>query len=32
MSLVISEYREKIGWITANAEKDIDFDALDALL
>jgi len=32
VSKITAEDREKIGWITANAEKDIDFDALDALL
>jgi len=26
------EDQEKINWITANAEKEIDFEAIDALL
>jgi hypothetical protein len=29
---ITSEDQEKISWIRANAEKEIDFEAIDALL
>jgi hypothetical protein len=29
---ITSEDHEKINWITANAEKEIEFEAIDALL